>query len=76
MIVQNWFNKKWGVPEVPIDVLLKKIEELENRIVKLEEENVEFSNLFYETMNSIDAVDSRIDILTLHHWTTQKNEED
>ena len=62
----NWFQKKWGMPEVPTDILLKKIEELEQRIVKLEEENVETTNCLYENYNSIDAVDARIDILAEH----------
>ena len=62
----NWFQKKWGMPEVPTDILLKKIEELEQRIVKLEEENVETTNCLYENANSIDAVDARIDILAEH----------
>jgi hypothetical protein len=63
---RNWFQKKWGLPEVPADVLFKKIEELERRIVKLEEENVETTNCLYENYNSIDAVDARIDILAEH----------
>jgi uncharacterized coiled-coil DUF342 family protein len=63
---RNWFQKKWGLPEVPADVLFKKIEELEKRIVKLEEENVETTNCLYENYNSIDAVDARIDILAEH----------
>ena len=45
-----------------------KIVELEERIVKLEEENIETSNTLYEIMNSIDAVDVRIDILTGEKW--------
>jgi len=63
----NWFQKKWGMPEVPTDILLKKIEELEQRIVKLEEENVETTNCLYENANSISAVDARIDILAEHY---------
>ena len=63
---RNWFQKKWGLPEVPADVLFKKIEELEQRIVKLEEENVETTNCLYENANSIGAVDRRIDILAEH----------
>ena len=62
----NWFQRKWGMPEVPTDILLKKIEELEQRIVKLEEENVETTNCLYENANSISAVDARIDILAEH----------
>ena len=45
-----------------------KIVELEKRIAKLEEENIETSNTLYEIMNSIDAVDVRIDILTGEKW--------
>ena len=48
--------------------LYAKIEELEDRIAKLEEENVETTNTLYELMNSIDAVDTRIDILTVEKW--------
>jgi len=48
--------------------ILDKIEELELRIEKLEEENIETSNCLYELSNSIDAVDARIDILTLEKW--------
>ena len=63
----NWFQKKWGMPEVPADILLKRIEELEQRIIKLEEENVETTNCLYENANSISAVDARIDILAEHY---------
>ena len=74
---RNWFQKKWGLPEVPADVLLKKMEELEQRIVKLEEENVETTNVLYEIMHNVDAVDARIDILyeetsTLNNYTLEK----
>jgi hypothetical protein len=62
---RNWFQKKWGtLGEVPTELLLKKgLEELEERMVKLEEENVETTNTLYEIMHSVDAVDARIDIL-------------
>jgi hypothetical protein len=74
---RNWFQKKWGLPEVPADVLFKKIEELEQRIVRLEEENVETTNCLYENANSIGAVDRRIDILyeetsSLNNYTLEK----
>ena len=42
--------------------------ELQERIEVLEAENIETSNTLYELMNSIDAVDARIDILTLEKW--------
>jgi septal ring factor EnvC (AmiA/AmiB activator) len=41
----------------------EKIQILEERIVKLEEENIETTNVLYEILNSIHAVDHRIDIL-------------
>ena len=71
---RNWFQKKWGtLGEVPTELLLKKIEELEERMVKLEEENVETTNTLYEIMHSDDAVDARIDILA-DDWGEQFNE--
>lgn len=68
----NWFQKKWGtLNEVPADALLKRIEELEEKysallldVKRLEEENIETTNTLYEIMNTIDAVDTRIDIVT------------
>ena len=59
----NWFQRKWGTPEVPTDTLFKKIEELEQRIIKLEEETVETTNVLYEVINSTEAIDRRIDIV-------------
>ena len=51
-----------------IDIYTKLIE-LQERIEILEAESVENSNCFYELSNSIDAVDARIDILTLENWS-------
>jgi hypothetical protein len=59
----NWFQKKWGTPEVPTDILFRKIEELEQRILKLEDENISTTNELYRLQNSLDA---RIDILAEH----------
>ena len=42
--------------------------DLQERIEVLEAENIETTNTLYELMNSIDAVDTRIDILTLEKW--------
>ena len=64
-----WFFKKWGFPDpTPGDMVFDKLKELEDRIKVLEEENVETTNTLYEIMNSIDAVDARIDILTAQKW--------
>ena len=67
----NWFFKKWGFPEpLPGDVTYQKLKELEEKydallldVKRLEEENIETTNTLYEIMNSIEAVDNRIDIL-------------
>ena len=50
------------------DDVYSKLIELQERIEALEAENVENSNCFYELSNCIDAVDARIDILTLESW--------
>jgi hypothetical protein len=67
----KWFFSPSKKPIIEDIDLYQKIVELESRIVKLEEENIETSNLLYELMNSMDAVDSRIDILTLENWTNK-----
>jgi hypothetical protein len=61
MIDPNWFQKKWGkFDEVPIDDVYDRLSELESKVRKLEEENVELTNELYRLENSLDA---RIDIL-------------
>lgn len=56
-----WFFEKWGIKEQPpINSILDRLEELENRVKVLEEENISQSNALYEAWNSLDA---RIDIL-------------
>jgi septal ring factor EnvC (AmiA/AmiB activator) len=68
-----WFHKKWGIqPQIPMEELFKKIEMLEEKVSKLEEENVETTNLLYELSNSIEAVDRRIDIIA-DDWGQQFN---
>jgi hypothetical protein len=42
--------------------------DLQERVEILEEENIETTNTLYELMNSVDAVDARIDILTAEKW--------
>ena len=63
----NWFFASTEKFDVEDDVYSKLLE-LELRIEALEAESVENSNCFYELSNSIDAVDARIDILTLENW--------
>jgi len=62
----NWFNK-WGfAEEIPMDDVYKRISDLEMKVEKLEEENIETTNVLYELMENIRALDSRIDILAEH----------
>ena len=65
----KWFITPSPKPIVEDVDLYAKIVELENRIANLEEENIETSNSLYELGNSIDAVDTRIDILSLEAFT-------
>ena len=65
----KWFITPSQKPIVEDVDLYAKIVELENRIANLEEENIETSNSLYELGNSIDAVDTRIDILSLEAFT-------
>ena len=76
MIDPYWIHKKWGLkPNVPIDDVYEQLANLEEKykallidVKRLEEENIETTNTLYELMNSLDAVDARIDILTLENW--------
>jgi hypothetical protein len=65
----KWFITPSSKPIVEDVDLYAKIVELENRIANLEEENIDTSNSLYELGNSIDAVDTRIDILTIEAFT-------
>lgn len=63
----------------PHEPLYQRFLELEDKyysllkdVRKLEEENVENTNLIYENMHSIDAVDRRIDILA-EEFKKEKN---
>ena len=56
---------KWGIDEpTPLEILTKKVQQLEDRVRVLEEENIGQTNALYECWNSLDA---RIDILTEHN---------
>ena len=65
----KWFITPSPKPIIEDVDLYAKIVELENRIANLEEENIETSNSLYELGNSIDAVDVRIDILSIEAFT-------
>jgi septal ring factor EnvC (AmiA/AmiB activator) len=64
----KWFIAPSQKPIIEDVDLYAKIVELENRISKLEDENIETSNCLYELGNSIEAVDARIDILTVEQF--------
>ena len=66
----DWFfnpSKKEIMEEIDIYSKLIELEEkyecLLIDVKRLEEENIETSNTLYEIMNSIEAVDNRIDIV-------------
>lgn len=78
----NWFQKKWGLPDKSLEQRISNLEKVIldlqekyqgalNDIKKLEDENIETTNTLYEIMNSIDAVDARIDIVTLEKWNNK-----
>jgi len=62
----KWFMSP--TETIVADDVYSKLIELQERIEVLEAESVENSNCFYELGNCIDAVDARIDILTLESW--------
>lgn len=49
--------------------LYERITYLEDKLKYLQEENIEINNLLYEALNSIDAIDARIDILAAESYT-------
>jgi hypothetical protein len=61
-----------------IDELYERVKTLEDKyegalqdIKRLEEENIETTNVLYEIMNSVDAVDARIDIVAEYCRVTE-----
>jgi FtsZ-binding cell division protein ZapB len=71
------FIKDYQVNEDTIS-LYDKVEELEEKyqallmdVKRLEEENIETTNTLYEIMNSVDAVDRRIDIVAENYGTSE-----
>ena len=65
----KWFFSPSPKPIVEDVDVYSKLIELEERIEALEAENTETSNCLYELDNSIQAVDARIDILTVENWS-------
>lgn len=65
----KWFISPNNKPIVEDIDVYSKIVELEERILHLEHENIETSNCLYELSNHIDAVDARIDIITVENFT-------
>ena len=71
--MMGWLHK-WGYEEqVPIDDVYDRLAALEQKyyraledIKRLEEENIETTNILYELMENIRAVDARIDIVAEH----------
>ena len=57
--------------EERITTLEQKYEGALIDIKRLEEENIETTNVLYEIMHSIDAVDARIDITAEHYRITE-----
>ena len=74
----GWLHN-WGyADQVPIDEVYDRLAALEQKysgaledIKRLEEENIETSNVLYEIMNSVEAVDARIDIIAEHCGVNQ-----
>ena len=68
--MMGWLHN-WGYEEqVPIDEVYDRLAALEQKyyraledIKRLEEENIETSNVLYEIINSMEAIDRRIDIV-------------
>lgn len=71
----EWFLSPSTKPDFEdyllIDDLYNRMSELEEKVVKLQEENIETTNTLYELINSIEAVDRRIDIVVENPWEEQ-----
>jgi hypothetical protein len=68
----NWFNRVVEDYEVENigDGLLDRIADLEARVIKLEEENVELTNCLYEVENRLQAQIDNIHPVTYNLKTT------
>jgi septal ring factor EnvC (AmiA/AmiB activator) len=76
----KWFfsdTKKPIIEEIDVYSKLAELEEKYSALLldvkRLEEENIETTNTLYEIMNSIDAVDARIDIITAEKFLRDKD---
>lgn len=76
--MMGWLHN-WGyADQVPIDDVYDRLAGLEQKyydaledIKRLEEENIETTNILYELMENIRAVDARIDIIAEHCGVNQ-----
>ena len=69
----GWLHNLGYADHVPIDDVYDRLAALEQKyhgaledIRRLEEENIETTNVLYELMENIRAVDARIDIVAEH----------
>jgi hypothetical protein len=76
----KWFFSNTEKPIVEHIDVYGKLLELEEKyqcllqdVKRLEEENIETTNVLYEVMNNIDAVDTRIDIITAEKFIKDKD---
>jgi hypothetical protein len=74
----KWYFSPTQKPIVETSNVYDKLIELEEKyngllldVKRLEEENIETSNTLYELMNSIEAIDRRIDIVAENPWKEQ-----
>ena len=71
--MMGWLHNLGYADQVPIDDVYDRLAGLEQKyygaledIRRLEEENIETTNVLYELMENIRAVDARIDIIAEH----------
>ena len=76
--MMGWLHNLGYADQVPIDDVYDRLAELEQKyygaledIRRLEEENIETTNVLYELMENIRAVDARIDIIAEHCGVNQ-----
>jgi hypothetical protein len=74
----EWLANLGHLEQLPMDDVYDRLAELEQKyygaledIKKLEEENIETTNVLYELMENIRAVDARIDIIAEHCGVNQ-----